>query len=192
MLLKGESMNGKIDDKALYEFTGINMIGGIVTIIFGVVALVWPGITLVSLSLITAIWLFVSGITGTISSIFLRNNYQHWILRLLFSILQIGIGAYLVQRPALTIATYVLLIGITFIVDGTIEFAMAFMQDKFSYTLLGIIGGLLSIAAGILIWRYPVSGSLAFVWVLGLVAIFSGTLAVVKAVELRHDLKERS
>jgi uncharacterized membrane protein HdeD (DUF308 family) len=44
-----------------------------------------------------------------------------WIFTLLLAVLQIGIGAYLIQRPALTVATIVALIAIAFVVEGVIS-----------------------------------------------------------------------
>lgn len=174
-----------------YQLSGLMMMRGVFTIIFGIIALVWPGITLTSLAILAAIWLFVSGITGAITSIFVKDNYEHWFLRLILSGMQFGIGAYLVQRPGISIATFMLLIGINFIVQGVVEMALAFTDDEAgSSKALEIIVSLLTIAGGVLIWRYPVEGSLAFVWVLGLMALISGTTVLVSAIEVRSSLKD--
>lgn len=178
-------------EQAGYELTGLMMARGAITIIFGIIALVWPGISLVSLAVITAIWLFLSGVTGAISSIFMRDNYEHWFLRLLVSVVQFGVGAYLVQRPDITVATFVLILSISFIVEGVIDMAMAFSDEAVDSgtRTIGIITGLLTIGGGVIIWRYPVSGTLAFVWVLGLLALIKGTMLLWFAIDTRSKLK---
>ena len=184
-------MAKKVADQALYQITGLMMAKGVFTIIFGIVALVWPGITLVSLAVITAIWLFLSGISGALTSVFMRDNYEYWPLRLLLSGVQIGVGAYLVQRPGISIATFVLLIGIAFIVEGVVEMVTSLTdkEEKASNRALSSIVGLLTISGGVIIWRYPEAGSLAFVWVLGLLALITGTMTLIAAIDLRNTAK---
>jgi uncharacterized membrane protein HdeD (DUF308 family) len=120
---------------------------------------------------------------GVFTSIGSRGEYRHWILRLVLAILQVGVGAYLVQRPGITVATYVLIIGLAFVVEGVGELAISIMFKGIDSesVILRIIGGILSIIAGIIIWRYPVAGSLSFVWVVGLIALFNGALGLALA-----------
>lgn len=184
-------MAKKIKDEVLYQLTGFVMARGVMTIIFGVIALVWPGITLVSLAVLTAIWLFLSGIIGALSSIFMRENYDHWFLKLALSLLQFGVGAYLVQRPEISIATFIVAIAIVFIVEGIIETVISLTDDSEkdgSRRMLGVVGGILTVIAGIIIWRYPDVGTLAFVWVLGLTALVVGTLNLWSAIDTRRNL----
>jgi uncharacterized membrane protein HdeD (DUF308 family) len=176
-------LNGKeltVDRSSLSTFV---VVRSIAYIVFGMLALIWPGVTLATLAIATAIWLIVSGIAGIFTSIGSRDEYQHWILRLILAISQVGVGAYLVQRPGLTIATYVLVVGLAFVVEGISEIAMSIMMKDLDSgsMILRLISGFLAIIAGIIIWRYPVSGSLSFVWVVGLIAVFNGSLGLAMA-----------
>ena len=47
------------------------------------------------------------------------------------------------------------------------------------------MSGVLYIVADVVIWRCPVKGTLAFVWVLGLSALVSGALMVTAAYGLK-------
>lgn len=165
------------------EISNFIIIRSVAYIVFGLLALIWPGITLATLAVATAIWLLVAGVIGVFTSVANRDEYQHWVVRLLLSVLQIGVGAYLVQRPAITITTYMLIIGLAFMVEGVVELVQSFMVKGMDagMMLLTIIGGILSIIAGVIIWRYPVSGSLSFVWVVGLIALINGTMGLVLA-----------
>ena len=185
-------MAKNVAEQAGYDLSGILMARGVFTIIFGVIALVWPGMTLVTLAIVTAIWLFVSGITGALSSIFMRDNHQYWFLRLILSLIQFGVGAYLVQRPGISIVTFMLAIGLSFVVEGVIELAVSFTDSDMDggSRMLGVLLGLLTMAGGIMVWRYPDTGSLAFIWVLGLVALVGGTATLWKSIDMRRDLKK--
>lgn len=171
------------------QLTGLLMASGVITIIFGITALVWPGITLGSLAIITAIWLFLGGIVGAMKSLFMRDRYEHWFLQLILSLVQFGVGAFLVQNPKITVATFMLLIGINFIAEGIVEIALAFSQNAKTggARTLAIAVGLLTVAGGIIIWRYPIQGSLAFIWVFGLLALVIGTTQLWTAIDLRNQ-----
>lgn len=157
---------------------------GIISVIFGIIALVWPGITLVSFGVLLSIWLLVIGATGLVSSVLNRHETNHWVFGMILGFLQLGIGAYLVQRPGISVATIVVLLAITLIAEGVIELVVAFIGDETENRVLAVIGGLLAITAGIAIWRYPVTGSLAFVWVLGLYSLIIGSFTISMGVEL--------
>lgn len=182
-------MKKNLSEQAAYQLTGIGMARGMFTVLFGIIALVWPGLTLVSLAVITAIWLFLSGIMGAMTSLFMRDNYEHWFLRLILSVVQFGVGAYLVQRPDISISTFMLAIGLAFIIEGGIEMVLALSSDADGGSkALSLVVGMLSIIGGVAVWNYPVSGSLAFVWVLGLIALVMGTATIWLSVDARNKL----
>lgn len=157
---------------------------GVVSILFGVFALVWPGLTLVTLGVLLSIWLLVGGATGLISSIISRHRTPHWIFRMLLSLLELGVGAYLVQRPSVSTATLIALVSIVLVAEGVIDIVVSFVDPKADNRMFSVFVGLLGIVAGIIVWRYPVKGGLAFVWVLGLYSLVVGALSVAAGAEL--------
>jgi uncharacterized membrane protein HdeD (DUF308 family) len=157
---------------------------GVVSILFGLFALVWPGLTIVTLGVLLAIWLLVGGAVGMVTSIVSRNNTEHWVFQLVLSFLELGVGAYLVQRPGVTVATMVALVAIVLVARGVIDVVMALVDSKAEHRVFSAIVGVLGLVAGILVWRYPVSGGLAFVWVLGLYALVYGALSIASGVEV--------
>lgn len=180
----------KQDKETARFISRLVIVRGVVAILFGIFALVWPNITLATLGVLVAIWLLVSGATGVISSLVSRNSNRNWVFRLLVGFVELGIGAYLVQRPALSIATFVALVAIVLVVSGVMEIIMGLLESGISggNRLMSIIGGVLGIAVGILIWQYPVSGSLAFIWLLGLYTLVIGAFLVVSGIELEREL----
>ena len=102
-------------------------------------------------------------------------------------ILEIGVGVYAFNNPLINISALTLLIGFTFIVRGIFETIAAF-EDIYghSHKVLLAIGGILGIIAGILVLRYPVAGSLAFTWVLGVYALIAGSIFIALSMTIKE------
>lgn len=163
---------------------------GVVTVLFGVFALVWPGITLATLAILITLWLLISGITGVIAAVLDRRSDGHWVFHLLVGLLSIGVGAYLIQRPGVTVATMVALVSIVLIAQGVIDAILAFVgRSSATHVVMSLIGALLSVIAGVFIWRYPVQGTLAFLWILGLFAIVYGTILITMGIDVNREVK---
>jgi len=99
---------------------------------------------------------------------------------------------YALAHPDLSLSALILLIGLLFIARGVFEIVQSFATKWFSAksrTLYGIAGGL-AIISGIIILRYPVSGSLAFVWVLGVYALMAGAILIATSLEVRSLLDD--
>lgn len=180
----------KVDKDIAGLISRLTIIRGVVAVLFGVFALVWPDVTLVTLGILVAVWLLIGGAAGVVASLVSRHTNRNWVFRLLVAVVELGIGAYLVQRPGLSVATFVALISIVLVVEGVMEIVIALLEAGLSSSnrLLGVIGGVLGVGAGIFIWQYPTAGSLAFVWVLGLYALLAGAMMISAGVELEREL----
>ncbi|MCA9327400.1 DUF308 domain-containing protein, partial [Candidatus Saccharibacteria bacterium] len=109
-----------------------------------------------------------------------------WLVSLFVGVLQLGVGAYLVQRPALTALTVVTLVALVFVIQGVAYFLRTFLSGSLDsgQRLLSLVFAVLSLVAGVWLWRYPFQGSLAFVWLIGLYAIVAGAIQIASASEL--------
>lgn len=188
---KAKNVEQAVDNEVAGLLSRMVIIRGVVAVLFGVFALVWPDITVATLGILVSIWLLVSGATGIVTSIVGRHSDRNWIFQLLVAFVELGIGAYLVQRPGLSIATFVALVAIVLVVEGVMGIVMSLLKPAISggSRLLGVIGGVFGVAAGVIIWQYPVAGSLAFVWVLGLYTLIIGAFLIVEGIELEKELK---
>jgi len=77
------------------------LIGGIASVIFGVLAFMWPGLTLFVLAVFFAATVFVDGVVTIISAIRNRATASHWWLWLLLGLLgvvQLAIPCLLAVR----------------------------------------------------------------------------------------------
>ena len=136
---------------------------GILAIVFGIVALAFPGATLVSLAVVfgaDAVWYVLDGILG------------------------IGVGMATFLFPGLTAQGLVLLIGVWAILTGIFEVIAGFeLPIKRDWLL--VIAGIASIIFGVLVFVYPVSGALAIVWLIGVYALVFGVTMLAFGIRLR-------
>jgi uncharacterized membrane protein HdeD (DUF308 family) len=117
-------------------------------------------------------------------------NRSAWgrLLLLLLGVGEVAVGVYLLRHPAVSFATFILIIGLTLIVRGVIElFAGVFGDGGPTYKTVMILGGLLAGIVGVILLFQPVSGGVAFVWVLGLYALITGPLMLAFAFEAKEE-----
>jgi uncharacterized membrane protein HdeD (DUF308 family) len=173
---------------------GISVAEGVVALLFGIAAVFWPGLTIVTLLYLFAAFILVSGVINLVRGIFtVGQGAGAWFLRVLLAVLQIGIGVYLLRHPHVTFATLILLIGFGLIFRGVFEIVSAFMDDLTAgaRTIL-IIAGALALLAGIIVLFQPVAGGVAFVWVLGLYALIMGPMIIASALSEHRTHVETS
>lgn len=131
------------------------------------------------------------GAIGLIIGLASINKNSYWWLALIAGLIMLGVGVFLATNLQLSIATFVLLVGGALLVNGIIDMLIGiFISRKAEHRILWILTGALSLIAGAVIWVYPVRGSLAFVWVLGLYALIMGVVSISKAISLRASVDE--
>lgn len=161
---------------------------GIAAIIFGIAAVFWPALTLVTLVYIFGAFILVSGIVSIVqgvSSIRTKNSY--WFLTLIIGLVEMGVGVYLLRHPTVAFATVILLIGLVLIVRGVIEGVGALMDkgaDATERTLMAI-AAVAAVVIGVAVLLQPASAGVAFVWIIGLYALITGPILVALSLDGR-------
>jgi uncharacterized membrane protein HdeD (DUF308 family) len=163
---------------------------GIVAILFGIAAVFWPGITLVTLVYIFSAFVLASGlvtlVNGLIDSSRERNSVLSLILTVVLGIAEIGVGIYLLRHVHVAFSTLILLIGFILIFRGLVELFNGLFEADTSgmYRTATCLAGALAVIAGVVLLFQPVSGGVAFVWILGLYALLTGPLMVALALDI--------
>jgi len=174
----------------LKDIWWLYMLRGIALILFGLVAVLWPGLTLIALATAFAALLLASGIADIIAAIRGIAHRGMWFLTMLLGLGELGVGVYLLKNHY-ALATFIAIVGLALIVIGVLEIIAAFEPgEDAGRRFLAIIVGALSIIAGFIILRYPVDSGLAFVWVLGLWGLIAGAVQVAMCLSLRQQFDE--
>jgi uncharacterized membrane protein HdeD (DUF308 family) len=163
----------------LAEFTKIFLIvQGSLAILFGIVAMSWPGITAVVLAFLFAIFLLFDGLVLTMVS--LTGQGKNAGIRLAWGLLQVLMGLFVLFHPQLSFAVLIIVLGISILMRGVFSLAHAVTHNDASADerlLHGLLGGLGIVVGGIVAVQ-PAAGGLAFVWVLGFYAVVTGALLI--------------
>ncbi len=168
------STNFSVDRSYFYWRGGLG-------ILLGVLVLVWPGLTILSLVTLLSIWLLLAGVVSVIDGVMnIKKGGLGWLAGIVLGVFELGVGAYLVQRPGLATLSIITLLGAVFVVQGFAYIMRTFLLPGLSggHRLLSLIFAALSFVAGVWLWRYPFHGTLAFVWLIGLYTIASGALLI--------------
>ena len=173
----------------------ILLLKGIILVLFGLFTIFWPVISFIALSLVFALYILLSGVMNVIYGITGISAHRYWFLILTLGVFEIGVGAFAINHPHISIAALALLIGFTFLIRGIFEIISAF-DSMFmpNHRILQSIGGTLSIIVGMIILRYPIRGSVAFTWILGIYALITGPMLIALSVianEFTHSVNSR-
>jgi uncharacterized membrane protein HdeD (DUF308 family) len=99
---------------------------GVVDILAGIIAFVWPAATALALLFLVAFWAIVTGVLEIVAAVRLRREIQGEWLLILSGILSVAFGGVLLALPAAGILVIVWWIGAYAIVAGVVMIALAF------------------------------------------------------------------
>ena len=160
---------------------------GAVSIVFGILAFIWPGITLLVLVLFFGAYLLVDGVVALIAAIRFRYDRERWPMLLLEAILGIVIGVITLIQPAITALAWLYTIAAWAIVTGVLEIVFAIRVRRLITGEMWVaLMGVLSIVLGIALAVSPGAGLLAWVWLVGAYAIIFGIFLIGFAMRLRR------
>lgn len=166
------------------------LLRGVISIAFGIVALFWPGATLLSLVFLWGAYAVVDGIFSLWAAITgsVAEKTSRWWLALL-GIVSIAAGVIAWVWPAKTALVLLILIAIWAMATGMMQIwgAIKLRKEIEGEWLLGLSGSL-AILLGIVLLLQPVAGALTVVWVLGGFAIVMGFANIGLALRLRKHL----
>ena len=160
---------------------------GLVAVLFGVLAFVWPRATL-----ITLVWLFgafalVNGLLSLILAAKAPKGYPRIGSLILGGLLGILAGLLTFVMPGITALGLLMLIAAWAIVTGIMEVVAAIRLRKIiANEWLLILAGIASVAFGVILFLQPAAGALALIWWIGAWALIFGILLIVLAFRMRN------
>jgi uncharacterized membrane protein HdeD (DUF308 family) len=158
---------------------------GVAAIVFGVLALVLPGITLLALVFLFGAYAIVDGVLALTRGLRRGGEGPDW-WRIAQGVVGIGAGLVAFVMPDITALALLVVIAAWAIVSGAIELVAAYqLRDAIRGEWLLALDGVLTILLGVLLIVFPGAGALALVWLIGAYAIVSGVVVLVEAFRLR-------
>ena len=162
---------------------------GIITLAIGVIALAWPGETLIVVAVLFGIQLVVMGIFRFVAA-FAAGDVGGGtrVLYALLGVLSLIIGLYALRHVLITLLALALLLGIFWVVNGFVEiFGALTHRDSPHRGWTGFMG-VLSIVAGLVVLAYPGISLVTLALVLGIWLIIYGVMEIGMAFRVRSAL----
>jgi uncharacterized membrane protein HdeD (DUF308 family) len=161
-------------------------------IAFGVMAILWPGITLAALVLLWGAYAIADGVLSLVAAFRVHDSGRPYWAFLLEGFLGIGAGIIAFTWPAITALMLLMLIACWAIVMGIFQvFAAVRMRKEIEHEWLLGLSGIVSVLFGALMIFQPGAGALALIWTIAGYAIFFGALLVVLGLRLRSYTHHR-
>jgi uncharacterized membrane protein HdeD (DUF308 family) len=159
---------------------------GVAAVIFGLLALIWPGQTMLALVLVFGAYALVDGIFAVFAGIASRRYFDRWWAVLLEGIAGMVIGLLTFFWPNITALVLMYFIAAWALVTGIFEIVAAIqLRRVITGEWMLILGGLLSIVFGVLLFAFPGAGAVCLVWLIGIYAVVFGISEIIFAFRLR-------
>ncbi len=164
---------------------------GLAAIILGIMAIVWPDLTLLVLVTLFGVYVLVDGILALIEALATRERNSRWWAVALAGVAGIVLGVLTLAWPGITALVLLYLIAAWAIIEGLLEIVAAIqLRHEIEGEWMMVVSGLLSIVFGVLLMLFPGQGALGLVGVLGIYAIVMGILHIILAFRVRRWAKD--
>jgi uncharacterized membrane protein HdeD (DUF308 family) len=158
---------------------------GALALVFGVLAMFWPAITLLVLALVFGAYALADGVLAAVAAFRGGRNYR--LPLALEAAFGIAFGVAALVWPRATLLAITILVGIWAIVTGVSAIMAAVrLREELRGEFLYILGGTLSVIFGVLVLFWPASGAVAVAWLIGLYAIVFGILMIGASLRIRR------
>jgi uncharacterized membrane protein HdeD (DUF308 family) len=162
------------------------LLRGIAAIAFGILAFVWPGLTLLTLVLLYGAYALVDGIISLVSAFTggAKPVPTWWLI--VVGLAGIAAGIVTILWPGITALVLIVFIGAWAIVHGIFEIIGAIkLRKEIDDEWWLILAGALSVIFGVIVLVAPGAGALGLIWVIGAYSIVFGIMLVGLSLRLR-------
>jgi uncharacterized membrane protein HdeD (DUF308 family) len=156
---------------------------GVITFLAGMVALAWPGPTLIVVPVLFGVQLVVTGIFRIVAAAAVDDlSGGGRVLLAVLGLLSLIIGLYAVRHVLISLLLLAVLLGIFWIINGITELFLALSRrDMAGRGWTGLIGAF-SIVAGLIVLADPGISLLTLAIVLGVWLLVLGAMEITLAV----------
>ena len=159
---------------------------GVLAIIAGIIAIAWPGVTILALVILFAVYAFMdAGLQS--ARAFSGGGAGPVIGHLLLALVDVVAGVVALAWPGPTAYVLVIVVAAWALVGGFAEFFAGFQAGEAAGTrALFILSGLVSVAFGVLLFARPGAGAVTLALLFGLYALIYGSSQITAGLQLRQ------
>lgn len=179
------SVDARMAQRALGQLWPVVLGLGALSLIVGILALAWPGKTILVAAWLLAIWLFVSGIFQIGMSF---NNHLQTFTRVMLvisGVIGVLLGIFAFQDSFQAVSLLVIFIGISWLFQGIMQLGSAFSHPESPTRAWDIFGGILMVIGSFVVLFWPEISVLTMAVVFGAWLVIIGVLQVVSAFRMR-------
>ena len=159
---------------------------GVLAIIVGILALAWPGVTVLALIILFAIYAFIDAGLQFMRA-FSGDSAGPVIGHVLLGLIDIAAGIVALAWPGPTALVLVIIVGAWALVGGIYEVFAGFAAGETAGTrAMFILGGLVSVAFGVVLFARPGIGAVTLALLFGLFALIYGISQITLGIQLRN------
>ncbi|TQM80941.1 uncharacterized membrane protein HdeD (DUF308 family) [Saccharothrix saharensis] len=160
---------------------------GVITLLIGVAVLLWPGLTLVTAAVLFGLEMLITGVFWLVGSFTGGEpGRQRWLMAVA-GLLALVAGILCLRAPFQTIAVLALLLGVTWVVGGVAEIFHGFGKSGWA-----VFSGAITALGGVVVLVWPVASLIALVWLLAVVLIVFGAMAIAGGVGANRKPRART
>jgi uncharacterized membrane protein HdeD (DUF308 family) len=165
---------------------------GVAGVLFALVAITWPGITLAALVISYGAYALADGILALVAAWRVRDAGRPFGWLVVVGLLGIAAGVLTFVWPGITAVTLLMFIAAWAITMGIFQIAAAIrLRKEIEGEWMLLLSGVLSVAFGVLMVLYPGAGALATLSMIAAYALVFGILLIVLGFRLRSSASHR-
>jgi uncharacterized membrane protein HdeD (DUF308 family) len=159
---------------------------GAFAILFGILTIAWPQITVVVLVALFGAWALLDGISAFVAAWRSAEAKQTWWPFLVTGVLGVGAAIVTWVWPQITALSLLYVIAVWAIASGVLQIVAAIRMRKIITNEFWLaLAGIGSVVFGLLVLVFPGAGAIGIAWAIGWYAILFGILLVMLGFRLR-------
>jgi len=150
------------------------MLSGVAAAIFGILAIVWPSLSLATMTVLFGVYAIVAGVVAIAGLFNADSTVMPWFFQLLVGVAGLAAGVIAFTSPRMTTVALLGFVAAFAVVTGLGKLISAIQQRGMPGAGGLGVSGSVSILFGALMITRPEAGALAVAWLIGVYAILDG------------------
>src|SRR5215472_5925098 len=172
--------------KSLKSTSTSLILAGVLAVIVGIIAIAWPGVTVLALVIVFAVYAFIAAGMQAARAFASRDAgpvFGH----LLLGLIDLAAGVAALVWPGPTAYVLVIIVAAWALAGGVAEIVAGFAAGETAGTrAMFILAGLVSVAFGVLLFARPNVGAVTLALLFGLYSLVYGFTQISAGVQVRQ------